>query len=305
MNAAIRAVVRHALGRQLEVIGIRRGYSGLLAGELQPLTRTGVANIIQRGGTILGTSRCEEFLQPAGRARAAGVLRGAGIDGLVVIGGDGTFHGATLLAAEHGVTLAGVPGTIDNDIYGTDFTIGFDTAINTALEAIDRIRDTAASHERLFFVEVMGRTSGDIALAVGVAGGAEDVLVSDAPTELEALAAEVRHSWERGKRSSIVVVAEGGEQGRVVRIAERVGQLTGLEPRVAVLGHIQRGGIPTARDRILASKLGAAAVELLLDGGGTVAAEACGRVTGVPMRDAWERRRDLPGDLLALVRALA
>lgn len=305
MNAAIRAAVRHALGRQLEVIGVRRGYSGLLAGELQPLTRAGVANILQRGGTILGTSRCEEFCQPAGRARAAGVLRAAGIDGLVVIGGEGTFHGATLLAEEHKVIIAGVPGTIDNDIFGTDFTIGFDTAINTALDAIDRIRDTAASHERLFFVEVMGRTSGDIALAVGVAGGAEDVLVSDTPAELERLADEVRRSWERGKRSSIVIVPEGGTQGRVVGIAERVAQMTGLEPRVAVLGHIQRGGIPTARDRILASKLGAAAVDILLEGGGMVAGEVGNRVTPVPLRDSWERRRELPGDLLALVRDLA
>src|SRR5439155_5393952 len=184
MNAAIRAAVRHALGKGLEVIGIRRGYAGLLAGEMRALTRAEVANIIQRGGTVLGTSRCEEFLDAKGRARAAAVLQGAGIEGLIVVGGEGTFHGATLLAAEQGVCVAGVPGTIDNDVYGTDFTIGFDTAINTALEAIDRIRDTAASHERLFLVEVMGRTSGDIALGVGVAGGAEDVLSPEIPTDL-------------------------------------------------------------------------------------------------------------------------
>src|SRR5262252_8140391 len=178
MNAAIRAVVRHALGQKLEVIGIRRGYAGLLAGELQPLTRAG------------------------------GVLRGAAIEGLIVIGGEGTFHGASLLAEEHGVVVAGVPGTIDNDVYGTDFSIGFDTAVNTALEAIDRVRDTAASHERLFLVEVMGRTCGDIALGVGVAGGAEDVLLPESPRDLLDLAADLRHSWERGKRSSIIVVAE-------------------------------------------------------------------------------------------------
>src|SRR5262252_4546779 len=161
MNAAIRAVVRHALGQKLEVIGIRRGYAGILAGELQPLTRAGVANIIQRGGTILGTSRAPEFVTVEGRARAAAVLRGAGIEGVAVIGGDGTLHGATLLAEEHGIVVAGLPGTIDNDVCGSDFTIGFDTAVNTALEAIDRIRDTAASHERIFLVEVMGRTSGE------------------------------------------------------------------------------------------------------------------------------------------------
>ena len=305
MNAAIRAVVRHALGRSLEVVGIRRGYAGLLAGEVQPLTRAGVANIIQRGGTVLGTSRSTDFMRPEGRARAAAVLRGAGIEGLVVIGGDGTLHGATLLADEHGVRVAGIPGTIDNDVYGTDFTIGFDTAVNTALEAIDRIRDTAASHERLFLVEVMGRTCGDIALGVGVAGGAEDVLVPESTTDLLELAAGIRHSWERGKRSSIIVVAESGEQGRSFRLAEEVGRLTGLEPRVCILGHIQRGGTPMARDRVLASRLGTAAVEILLDGGGAMAAEACGAVARVPIRDAWEKRRPVPADLLALVRDLA
>jgi 6-phosphofructokinase 1 len=305
MNAAIRAVVRHALGRSLEVIGIRRGYAGLLAGELQPLTRAGVANILQRGGTILGTSRSTEFLAPEGRARAAGVLRGAGIEGLVTIGGEGTFHGATLLLEEHRIPVGGVPGTIDNDVYGTDVTIGFDTAVNTALEAIDRIRDTAASHERIFLVEVMGRSCGDIALGVGVAGGAEDVLIPELPTDLMTLAAELRHSWERGKRSSIIVVAESGDQGRSFRIAEEIGRLTGLEPRVCVFGHIQRGGTPTARDRVLASRLGTAAVDILLDGGGMMAGEVAGAVTRVPLRETWEKRRAPTGDLLALVRDLA
>jgi len=305
MNATIRAVVRHAISRSLEVVGIRRGYAGLLAGELQPLTRAGVANIIQHGGTMLGTSRSAEFLSPEGRTRAAAVLRGAGIDGLVAIGGDGTLHGATLLAEEHGVAIAGVPGTIDNDVYGTDFTIGFDTAVNTALGAIDRIRDTAASHERLFLVEVMGRTCGDIALAVGVAGGAEDVLIPEEPTDLMRLGAELRRSWERGKRSSIIVVAEHGEQGHVIRVAEEIGRLTGLEPRVCVFGHIQRGGTPTARDRILASRLGAAAVDILVDGGGMIAGEAGGGVVRVRLRDSWEKKRPEPGGLLALVRDLA
>jgi 6-phosphofructokinase 1 len=305
MNAAIRAVVRRGLGRSLEVIGIRRGYAGLLAGELQPLTRAGVANIIQRGGTLLGTSRSAEFLLPEGRARAAAVLRGAGIEGLVAIGGDGTLRGATALQEEHGLPIAGVPGTIDNDVWGTDVTIGFDTAVNTALEAIDRIRDTAASHDRVFLVEVMGRTCGDIALGVGVAGGAEDVLIPEIATDLLTLAAELRQSWERGKRSSIIVVAESGEQGRSFRVAEEIGRLTGLEPRVCVFGHIQRGGTPTARDRVLASRLGAAAVDLLLEGGGAMAGEACGTIVRVPLRDTWEKRRASPSDLLALVRDLA
>jgi 6-phosphofructokinase 1 len=286
MNAAIRAVVRHALGRSLEVVGIRRGFAGLLAGELQPLTRAGVANIIQHGGTILGTSRSAEFLLPEGRARAASVLRGAGIEGLVTIGGDGTFRGATLLLEEHRVAVAGVPGTIDNDVYGTDFTIGFDTAVNTALEAIDRIRDTAASHERIFLVEVMGRTCGDIALGVGVAGGAEEVLIPEIQTDLLTLAAELRQSWERGKRSSIIVVAESGEQGRSFRLAEEIERLTGLQPRVCVFGHIQRGGTPTARDRVLASRLGTAAVDILLDGGGMMAGDTSGAVVRVAVRPA-------------------
>ncbi|HJQ83787.1 MAG TPA: 6-phosphofructokinase [Candidatus Binatia bacterium] len=305
MNAAIRAVVRHALGRSLEVVGIRRGYGGLLAGEVQPLTRAGVANIIQRGGTILGTSRSTEFMEPAGRARAAGVLRGAGIEGLIVIGGEGTFHGASLLAEEQGIAVAGVPGTIDNDVWGTDFTIGFDTAVNTALESIDRIRDTAASHERLFLVEVMGRTCGDIALGVGVAGGAEDVLLPGGPHDLLALAADLRHTWERGKRSCIIVVAESGEPGRSFRLSEEIARLTGLEPRVCIFGHIQRGGTPSARDRVLASRLGAASVEVLLDGGGAMAGESCGQVVRVPLRDTWEKRRPVPADLLRLVRELA
>ena len=285
-------------------MGIRRGYSGLLAGEFQPLARARVANILQRGGTVLGTSRCEEFLTPEGRALASAMLGTAGIDGLVVIGGGGTLRAATLLAAEQGTVVAGVPGTIDNDIYGTDYTIGFDTAVNTALEAIDRIRDTAASHDRLFLVEVMGRTSGEIALGVGVAGGAEDVLIPERPADLATLGAELRQSYERGKRSSIVVVAESGEQGRAFGLAEQIRQLTGLEPRVCVLGHVQRGGTPTARDRILASRLGAAAVDIVLDGGGMMAGEACGAVVRVPLRDAWERRRSLPADLLTLVRDL-
>jgi 6-phosphofructokinase 1 len=304
MNAAIRAVVRHSLGRGLEVVGIRRGYAGLLAGELEPLTRAGVANIIQRGGTLLGTSRSEEFREPAGRARAAAVLRGGGIGGLIAIGGDGTLEGASLLHEEQGVVVAGVPGTIDNDVAGTDFTLGFDTAVNTALDAIDRIRDTAASHDRLFLVEVMGRTCADIALAVGVAGGAEEVLLPEETRDLEYLAIELRRSWERGKRSSIIVVAEGGEESRAFVIGRRL-ELAGFEPRVCVLGHIQRGGTPTARDRILGSRLGAAAVDILMEGQTAMAGETAGQVVRVPLRDAWERPRPVPQEMIALVRDLA
>jgi 6-phosphofructokinase 1 len=304
MNAAIRATVRHALRANLEVMGIRRGYAGLLAGEFQPLTRAAVANVIQRGGTILGASRCDDLLVPEGRARVAAVLRAAGIDGLVAIGGDGTLRGAALLAAEQGVVVAGVPATIDNDLCGTDFSIGFDTAVNTALELIDRIRDTAASHERVFLVEVMGRACGEIALGVALAGGAEDVLLPGGPPDFSALAEEVRRSWERGKRSSIIVVAEGGEPGRVFGIARRLQELTGMEPRVCVLGHVQRGGTPTARDRILASRLGTAGVDILRQGGGMMAGEVCGQVARVPLAEVMEGRRAGRADLLALIRDL-
>jgi len=305
MNAAIRAVVRRALGRGLKVMGIRRGYAGVLAGEMELLTRAGVANVIQRGGTVLGTSRCPDMYHPSGRAQAAEALREAGIEGVVAVGGDGTLHGATLLAEEHGTCVVGVPGTIDNDIYGTDFSIGFDTAVNTALEAIDRVRDTAASHARVFLVEVMGRTCPDIALAVGVAGGAEDVLIPSVDSDIDALGAELARSWERGKRSSIIVVAEAREQGRAFRIGKALWDASGLEPRVVVLGHIQRGGTPTARDRILGSRLGAAAVDALLEGGGVMVGEAGNVVVRVPLREAWERRRAVPADLLELVRDLA
>lgn len=305
MNAAIRSAVRSGLAKGLEVIGIRRGYAGLLGGELEPLTRTGVANIIQRGGTILGTSRSDRFREPEGRVRAAAILREASVEGLVVIGGEGTFRGATLLSQEHGFTIAGVPGTIDNDVYGTDFTIGFDTAVNTALDAIDRIRDSAASHDRLFIVEVMGRACADIALSVGVAGGAEAVVIPHAPSDLARLGADLWKSWERGKRSSIIVVAEGGEQGRAFRVARGLQDITGLEPRVCVLGHIQRGGTPSARDRILGSRLGAAAIDILLDGGAMMAGEVGGRVTRIPLADTWGRERQPPMELRTLAQELA
>src|SRR5262245_54638238 len=231
MNAAIRSVTRYALGRGIEVIGVRRGYAGLLTFALAPLTRTDVANVIQRGGTMLGTSRSEEFRTREGRARAAAVLRQAGVEGLIAIGGEGTFHGGSLLAEEHGIAVVGVPGTIDNDVWGTDFTIGFDTAVNTALEAIDRIRDTALSHDRLFLVEVMGRTCPDIALHVGLAGGAEDVVLADGVDDVLRLGAEIERSWERGKRWSIVIVAEAGEPEHAFRLAGVIGGSGGRRPR--------------------------------------------------------------------------
>jgi 6-phosphofructokinase 1 len=305
MNAAIRAVVRRALGRGLEVVGVRRGYAGLLAAELFPLTRAGVANIIQRGGTMLGTSRSERFRAAEGRARAAAVLREAAVDGLVAIGGDGTMRGASELAAEHGIPVVGVPGTIDNDVFGTDSTIGYDTAVNTAVEAIDRIRDTAASHDRLFLVEVMGRTCPDLALAVGTAGGAEDVLIGTGEPTVAQVGAELWKSWERGKRSSIIIVAEGDEPGRAFEVASRLKDAVGVEPRVCILGHIQRGGTPSARDRILGSRLGAEAVNALVTGGDVMVGESGPQTLRVPLRESWERKRPIPTQLLALVRELA
>ncbi|MCL6637648.1 MAG: 6-phosphofructokinase [Alicyclobacillus sp.] len=263
MNAAVRAVVRTAIFRGLEVMGVRRGYSGLLNGELEPMTLGSVADIIQRGGTVLHTARCEAFKQPAGQRQGLAVLRQHGVDGLVVIGGDGSFRGAWALA-QLGMPTIGVPGTIDNDIPCCDVTIGFDTAVNTAIQAIDKIRDTATSHERTYVVEVMGRNAGDIALHVALAGGAESVLIPEAPFSLDDVIRKLQRGVARGKKHSIILVAEGAGSG--IEIGRYLTQHTGFEVRVTVLGHIQRGGPPTAQDRILASQLGAFAVELLRQG---------------------------------------
>lgn len=263
MNAAIRAVVRSGIFHQLEVYGIRRGYAGLMQGDLQKLTQGSVGDIIHRGGTILYSARSEEFKERQGQEKAVEQLNHYQIDGLIVIGGDGTFQGARRLTAL-GVPTIGIPGTIDNDIPGTDFTIGFDTAINTVIEAIDKIRDTASSHERTYVVEVMGRDAGDIALWSGVAAGAESILIPEVPYDIDEIVTKLKKSYERGKKHSIILVAEGVGSG--VDIGEKVKQATGWETRVTVLGHIQRGGKPTAFDRVLASRMGAKAVELLLNG---------------------------------------
>ena len=230
MNAAIRAVVRTASSYDLEVIGIKRGYAGMMDGEFIKMGARDVANTIQRGGTVLLTARCKPFYQPEGRAQAAEKLEEAGIEGVVVIGGDGSFHGAHYLCQEHGIHVMGVPGTIDNDLFGTDATIGYDTALNTALAAIDRIRDTAASHERLFFIEVMGRHAGFIALSVGIAGGAEEILIPEQPEHLDQVIETVRQSALKGKASSIIVVAEGFEGGGL-KVMEAVSKATGLDAR--------------------------------------------------------------------------
>lgn len=267
MNAAIRAVVRQADALGVEVFGIWRGFQGLIDGDWRLLRSRDCANILQRGGTMLHTARCQTWMEPSVRARAASALKAEGVEGLVVIGGDGSFRGAERLQAEQGIRCAGIPGTIDNDLPGTELTLGFDTALNTAVEAIDRIRDTASSHERLFLVEVMGRHSGMLAVHTAIACGAEAVLYPEAPDDTyEALVSRLHANWERGKRSSIVVVAEGDQEGGAVPVAQRLRRDHGLDLRVAILGHIQRGGSPTATDRIWGSRWGAEAVKRLVAG---------------------------------------
>ncbi len=296
MNAAIRAVVRTAVARGLKVTGIVRGYTGLIAGDFRPLDARSVSNIIQLGGTILKTSRCQEFFEPEGRAKASANLANAGIDGLVVIGGDGSFQGLHLLATEHDVLAVGVPGTIDNDIYGTDFTIGFHTAVNTALESIDKIRDTSSSHDRVFFIEVMGRSSGAIALVVGTAGGAEEIVIPEKPVDVDRLCATIEAGRRRGKESFIVVVAEGAADGGATAVAELVSERLALDYRVSILGHVQRGGSPASYDRTLASRLGVAAVEALAAGETDVMLGADGWGTEiVPLPDTWEKRGTVSG----------
>ncbi|MDQ0255045.1 6-phosphofructokinase 1 [Evansella vedderi] len=263
MNAAIRAVVRKAIYHNLEVYGIYYGYSGLINGDIKKLELGSVGDIIHRGGTMLYTARCEEFKTEQGQLKGIEQLKKFGIEALVVIGGDGSFQGAKKLT-EHGFPCIGVPGTIDNDIPGTDFTVGFDTALNTVIDAIDKIRDTATSHERTYVVEVMGRDAGDIALWSGLADGAESILIPEEDYSMEDIVARLKKGHERGKKHSIIIVAEGVGSG--VEIGKQIQESANLETRVTVLGHIQRGGSPTAADRVLASRLGAYAVELLLQG---------------------------------------
>ncbi|KAF0242634.1 MAG: hypothetical protein FD180_3816, partial [Planctomycetota bacterium] len=266
MNAAIRAVTRSALARGVGVTGVRRGYAGLIAADFVNMDSRFVSNSLQRGGTILMSSRCPEMYERAGRRKAAENLKAAGVEGLVTIGGNGSIRGALALSKEERVRIAHIPSTVDNDLPGTDVTIGFDTAVNTAIGAIDRLRDTAASHGRVFLVEVMGRENGHIAVDAALASGAEAVFIPEAKLELESLLRRVQGWWAQGKTSLIIVVAEGDEAGGVFELAKKMKVLRGIDIRTCVLGHIQRGGAPTAHDRILASTYGAAAVDALLAG---------------------------------------
>lgn len=267
MNATLRAVVRTAIYHKIEVYGIRRGYSGLIEDDIFLMDSKSVANIIQRGGTVLKSARSEEFKTPEGRKKAYKNLHKKGIDSLVVIGGDGSFTGGLKLAEEHDIKVIGLPGTIDKDCYGTDFTIGFDTAVNTAVECIDKIRDTADAHDRLFIVEVMGRNAGYIALNSGISTGAETILIPETNTEIEDVIKGLKSRARRKKLVNLIVVAEGDEFGGAVKVAEVIKEsLPNLDTRVTILGHVQRGGSPTCTDRMLASRMGYNAVEALLDG---------------------------------------
>jgi 6-phosphofructokinase 1 len=271
MNAAIRSVVRYAIYNKLKVTGIIRGYSGLINEELRQLNHRSVSNIINRGGTILKTARCDEFLTRQGQAKAVKVIKKNRIDALIIIGGNGTYQGGIALEQKWNIPCVGIPGTIDNDINGTDSTIGADTAVNTALDAIDKIRDTATSMERIFVVEVMGRDCGFIALEVALGGGAEDVLIPERKFSIRDMCNDMVGGNRRGKISWIIIVAEGihlagGHTNKAEEIARQITRITSLETRMVVLGHIQRGGVPTARDRILATRLGQAAIDVFMRG---------------------------------------
>ena len=266
MNAAIRAVTRAAIFNGISVKAIYRGYKGLITGEIKEFQTQNVSNIIQQGGTILKTARCEEFKTAEGRKQAYETMKNENIDAHVVIGGDGTFTGARVFAQEFNIPIVGLPGTIDNDLFGTDSTIGYDTALNTIVEAVDKIRDTASSHERLFFIEVMGRDAGFLALNSALASGAEAAIIPERETQVDQLAELIQNGFRKTKNSSIVIVAESEVTGGANGLAERMRrEYPGYDVRVTILGHIQRGGSPTAYDRILASRMGVAAVDALMD----------------------------------------
>ena len=307
MNAAIRAVTRTSIFYGREVIGIFHGYKGLIENNFKPLNSGDVSNTIQLGGTILKTARSIEFRTVEGREKAYQNLKNAGIDALIVIGGDGTFTGARIFAQEFGVPIVGIPGTIDNDLFGTDFTVGYDTALNTIIEAVDKIRDTATAHERLFFIEVMGRDAGFLALNGGIASGAEAVLIPETDTDLTTLENLIKSGYRQSKNSSIVLVAEGEKAGGAIDIAKQVEKdYPQYDVRVTVLGHIQRGGSPTASDRILASRLGVAAVETLLDDQQSVMVGIVNdEISLVPFNKAIKYDKEMNRKLLDSIRVLS
>jgi 6-phosphofructokinase 1 len=303
MNACIRAVVRGGLHHGVEIFGIIRGYNGLIKGDIIPLNSQSVSNIIQRGGTILKSARSKEFMTSEGRKKGYDQLKSHGIEGLVAIGGNGTFTGAEIFFNEFQIPTVGAPGTIDNDLYGTDYTIGYDTAVNTALDAIDKIRDTADSHDRIFFIEVMGRDSGYIAVQSGISGGAESILIPEERQTVDDIVATLKAGFVKKKSSSIVVVAEGDEEGHAANIAEKIKNTIDVpvDIRVTNLGHIQRGGSPSAFDRILASRLGLGALEGLLTGHkNEMAGIVNDQLVYTAFHDTITKKKDINPDLLRL-----
>jgi 6-phosphofructokinase 1 len=308
MNAAIRAVVRGAIFNNLQVMGVYRGYDGLIKNDFLEMTSKSVSNIIQQGGTILKSARSKEFRTPEGRKLAYDNLMQNEVDALVVIGGDGTFAGARIFGHEFNFPVVGIPGTIDNDLFGTDYTIGYDTALNTVIDAVDKIRDTASAHSRLFFIEVMGRDAGFLALRGGIASGAEAVLVPEIDTDYQHLDTFLRNGFKKEKSSSIVLVAEGEKiGGGAIKIAEKVSkEHPNYEVRVTILGHIQRGGSPTAYDRVSASQMGVAAVEALLDDQKSIMIGMVdGEIVFVPFNKALKNKKSLNTDLLRLIDILS
>lgn len=307
MNAAIRAAVRTAVYHKMEVFGIRRGYQGMIDGDIFPMLATDVSNIIQRGGTILKTARSKEFMTPEGMQKAYDQLQRHGIEGLVLIGGDGTFRGAVEFFKKYTIPAVGLPGTIDKDLAGTDFTIGFDTAVNTAVEAIDKIRDTAEAHDRLFIIEVMGRDAGYIALHSGIACGAEDILIPEVTTDLNVVLDRIAYDERRKKTVHILVVAEGEDAGGAKDIYPKVKErFPEMDIRSCVLGHIQRGGSPSCADRVLASRLGYAAVEALRTGKTQVMAGIVNDVlTYTPFEQAVKQHSKIEQDMLEMIHVLA
>jgi 6-phosphofructokinase 1 len=307
MNAAIRAVVRTGIYYGLEVYGIRRGYSGMVDGDIKKMEGKSVANIIQRGGTILKTSRCMEFFEKEGRKKAFEHLKEHGIEGLVIIGGDGSFRGAQIFSNEYDIPCVGLPGTIDKDIAGTDFTIGFDTAVNTAVEAIDKIRDTMDAHDRLFVIEVMGRDSGHIALHSGISTGAENILIPEKRTDIEAVIDALTEKERRQKLVNLIVVAEGDGFGGADEVAKIIKErMPSQDVRVCVLGHIQRGGAPSCFDRVIASRMGYTAVECLIEGRHNIFVGILNnRMHYIPLNEAVKRKQKISDEWMKIVRILS
>lgn len=307
MNAAIRAVARTGFYYGLEVYGIMRGYQGLIEGDMFSLDNQSVANIIQRGGTILKSKRSKDFMAPRGRRQALENMHSNGIQALIVIGGDGTFTGARIFMDEHDFPVVGIPGTIDNDLYGTDFTIGYDTAVNTVVEAVDKIRDTAGSHNRLFFIEVMGRDAGFIALRSGIATGAEEILIPERQTCIDELIEKLRNDRRSNKTSGIILVSEGDDAGNAYEVAEKVNsQFQGYSTRVTVLGHIQRGGAPSCMDRVLASTLGYEAVKAVIKNSkGVMVGKVNNEIVYTPFDKSIKHHREVNTAMLEMARILS